>query len=59
MRFTAAFCVPADFTNLRLISQKHGKSGQIADAYSSQIVVKNRGFTTKGFARGKSTLLLW
>lgn len=47
MRYFAAFCVPADFTDLRLISQKYGKSGQIADAYSSQIVVKNRGFTTK------------
>lgn len=47
MRYFAAFCVSADFTDLRLISQKPGKSGQIADVCSSQIVVKNRGFTTK------------
>ena len=59
MRYFAAFCVPADFTDLRLISQKHGKSGQIADVCSSQIVVKISGFTTKDFARGKSTLLLY
>ena len=50
MRYFAAFCVPADFTDLRLISQKHGKSGQIADVCSSQIVVKICGFTTKDFA---------
>ena len=50
MRFTAAFCPLSDFTDLRLISQKHGKSGQIADACSSQIVVKIRSFTTKDFA---------
>ena len=50
LRYFAAVCVPADFTYLRLISQKYGKSGQIADACSSQIVVKNRGFTTKDFA---------
>lgn len=47
MRYFAAFCVPADFTDLRLISQKHGKSWQIADVCSSQIVVKICGFTTK------------
>lgn len=50
MRYFAAFCVPADFTYLRLISQKHGKSGQTADVCSSQIVVKIRGFTTKDHA---------
>ena len=50
LRYFAAFCVPADFTDLRLISQKPGKSVQIADACSSQIVVKIRGFTTEDFA---------
>lgn len=50
LRYFAAFCVLADFTDLRLISQKHGKSGQIADVCSSQIVVKICGFTTKDFA---------
>ena len=50
MLYFAAFCVPADFTDLRLISQKPGRSGQIADVCSSQIVVKIRGFTTKDFA---------
>jgi len=50
LRYFAAFCVPADFTDLRLISQKHGKSGQIADVCSSQIVVKICEFTTKDFA---------
>ena len=50
MRYFAAFCVLADFTDLRLISQKLGKSEQIADACNSQTVVKNRGFTTKDFA---------
>lgn len=50
MRYFAAFCVPADLTDFRLISQKHGKSGQTADACSSQIVVKIRGFTTEDFA---------
>ena len=50
MRYFAAICVPADFTDLRLISQKHGKSVQIADACSNQIVVKIRGFTTEDFA---------
>jgi len=59
LRYFAAFCVLADITDLRLISQKPGKSEQIADAYSSQIVVKISGFTTKDFARGKSTLLLY
>lgn len=44
MRFTAAFCVLAD---LRLISQKLGRSGQIADVCSSQIVVKIRSFSTE------------
>ena len=47
MRYFAVFCVPADFTDLRLISQKYGKSGQTADVCSSQIVVKIRSFTTK------------
>ena len=56
MRYFAAFCVPADFTDLRLISQKHGKSGQIADVRSSQIVVKICGFTTKDFAQGCTSL---
>lgn len=56
MRYFAAFCVPADFTDLRLISQKHGKSGQIADVCSSQIVVKICGFTTKDFAQGCTSL---
>lgn len=56
MRYFAAFCVPADFTDLRLISQKHGKSGQIADVCSSQIVVKIRGFATKDFAQGCTSL---
>lgn len=56
MRYFAAFCVPADFTDLRLISQKHGKSGQIADVCSSQIVVKICGFTTKDFAQGGTSL---
>lgn len=51
MRYIAAFCVLADFTDLRLISQKHGKSGQIADVCSSQIVVKICGFTTKDLRR--------
>ena len=55
MRYFAAFCVPADFTDLRLISQKHGKSRQIADVCSSQIVVKICGFTTKDFAQGCTT----
>ena len=50
MHYFAAFCVPADFTDLRLISQKYGRSGQIADVCSSQIVVKIRSFTTKDFA---------
>ena len=50
MRYFAAFCVPADFTDLRSVSQKHGKSGQIADVCSSQIVVKICGFTTKDHA---------
>ena len=50
LRYFAAFCVLADFTDLLLISQKHGKSGQIADVCSSQIVVKICGFTTKDFA---------
>ena len=50
MRYFAAICVPADFTDFRLISQKPGKSVQIADACSSQIVVKIRGFTTEDFA---------
>lgn len=50
MRYFAAFCVPADLTDFRLISQKPGKSGQTADACSSQIVVKIRGFTTEDFA---------
>ena len=56
LRYFAAFCVPADFTDLRLISQKHGKSGQIADVCSSQIVVKICGFTTKDFAQGCTSL---
>ena len=47
MRYSALICAPVDFTYLRSFSQKYGKSGQIADACSSQIVVKNRGFTTK------------
>lgn len=47
MRYFAAICVLVDFKDLRLISQKHGKSGQIADVCSSQIVVKIRGFTTE------------
>lgn len=49
MRYFAAFCVPADFTYLRLISQKPGKSGQIADVCSSKIVVIICGFTTRDF----------
>ena len=56
LRYIAAFCVLADFTDLRLISQKHGKSGQIADVCSSQIVVKICGFTTKDFAQGCTSL---
>lgn len=56
MRYFAAFCVPTDFTDLRLISQKHGKSGQIADVCSSQIVVKICRFTTKDFAQGCTSL---
>jgi len=45
--YFAAFCVLSDFTDLRLISQKYGKSGQTADVCSSQIVVKIHSFTTK------------
>ena len=56
MRYFATFCVPTDFTDLRLISQKHGKSGQIADVCSSQIVVKICRFTTKDFAQGCTSL---
>ena len=50
MRFTAAFCSLSDFTYFRSDSQKMRKSGQIADVWSSQIVVKICGFTTKDFA---------
>lgn len=53
MRYSALICAPVDFTYLRSFSQKYGKSWQTADACSSQIVVKIRGFTTKDLLREK------
>ena len=50
MRCFALICALSFPVNLRSISHKPRKSGQVADACSSQMVVKIGGFTTKDFA---------